>query len=112
MAGRVHDRHHPHAAQRGLTTKERQHEHRKEIIQRFIHKWNGSAIQYEEIVYDADASFTIESSHPYTDDEWAAIWVSAQNNGIGASRSQDCGRFEVTRWDLQDAKPKSRKRAA
>lgn len=80
-----------------------------EIIQRFIHKWSGSAIQYEEIVYDADISFTVESDHAYTDDEWAAIWTTGERNGLGASRSQDCGRFTVTKWERQDPAPKKRR---
>jgi len=81
-----------------------------EIVQRFIHKWSGSAIQYEELVYDATVRFTVESDHEFTDDEWAAIWTGAERNGLGASRSQGCGRFTVTKWERQE--PKKGRKAA
>ena len=33
-----------------------------------------------------------------TDTEWRNVWLSAEENGLGAARSQSHGRFEVTGW--------------
>ena len=32
-------------------------------------------------------------------DQWANIWLHAQENGFGALRSQGFGRFYVDRWE-------------
>jgi hypothetical protein len=69
------------------------------INQRFVHTFRGSGIQYEEYVNNAVIDFTVIADHDFTDREWAAIWTSGEQQGIGASRSQGYGRYEVTRWD-------------
>jgi hypothetical protein len=69
------------------------------IAQRFVHTFRGTGIQYEEFVEDAKFDFTVISDHDFTTKEWAAIWLCGEQNGIGASRSQGFGRYEVTRWD-------------
>lgn len=69
------------------------------ISQRFVHTFRGTGIQYEEFVEDAKISFTLASDHPFTDEEWAMIWLTGEQQGIGASRSQGFGRYEVTRWE-------------
>lgn len=69
------------------------------INQRFVHTFRGSGIQYEEYVEDAKVSFTVMADHDFSVKEWAAIWTSGEQQGIGASRSQGYGRYEVTRWD-------------
>lgn len=69
------------------------------ISQRFVHTFRGSGIQYEEYVEDAKVDFTVISDHDFAEKEWAAIWTSGEQQGIGASRSQGYGRYEVTRWD-------------
>lgn len=71
------------------------------INQRFVHTFRGSGIQYEEYVEDAKISFTVMADHDFSEKEWAAIWTSGEQQGIGASRSQGYGRYEVTRWDRQ-----------
>lgn len=71
------------------------------ISQRFVHTFRGSGIQYEEYVDDAKVDFTATSDHDFTAKEWAAIWTAGEQNGIGASRSQGYGRYEVTRWEKQ-----------
>ncbi|SRR6266496_2326194 len=43
-----------------------------------------------------------------TDDQWALIWVHAQENGLGALRSQGYGRFDIEAWDLVAAASKIR----
>lgn len=60
---------------------------------------NQTGIQYTEIVEDAKVDFTIATDHKFTDEEWAMIWLTGEKQGIGASRSQGFGTYEVTRWD-------------
>lgn len=69
-----------------------------EIVQRFVHTWRGSSIAYNEVLHEAKAKFTVMSDHTFTKDEWGKLWVTAQNIGIGAVRSQGFGTFEVTDW--------------
>jgi hypothetical protein len=69
------------------------------IAQRFVHTFRGSGIQYEEYVEDAKVDFTVIADHDFSERDWAAIWTSGEQQGIGASRSQGYGRYEVTRWD-------------
>jgi len=69
------------------------------VAQRFVHTFRGSGIQYEEYVDDAKVAFTVIADHDFSDGEWAAIWTAGEQQGIGASRSQGYGRYEVTRWD-------------
>lgn len=69
------------------------------VAQRFVHTFRGSGIQYEEYVTDAKVSFTVMADHDFTDKEWAVIWLTGEQQGIGASRSQGYGRYEVTKWE-------------
>jgi hypothetical protein len=69
------------------------------VNQRFVHTYRGSGIQYEQYVEDAVIDFTVRSDHDFEDDEWATIWTTGEQQGLGASRSQGYGRYEVTRWD-------------
>jgi hypothetical protein len=69
------------------------------IMQRFVHAPHGTGIQYEEFVENAHIEFTVESDHEFPDEQWAAIWLTAERQGVGASRSQGFGRFTVTKWD-------------
>lgn len=74
------------------------------IAQRFVHTFRGSGIQYEEYVENAKVDFTVISDHDFTEKEWATIWLTGEQQGVGASRSQGFGRYEVTRWDRISAK--------
>jgi hypothetical protein len=69
------------------------------IAQRFVHTFRGTGIQYEEYVEDAKVDFTVISDHDFAEKDWAAIWLCGEQNGLGASRSQGYGRYEVTRWE-------------
>lgn len=69
------------------------------IAQRFVHTWRGTGIQYEEYAEDVKLTFTVITDHDFTDEQWALIWLTAEQQGIGASRSQGFGRFEVVAWD-------------
>lgn len=59
-----------------------------------------TGIQYTEAVDNAVVEFTIQTDWPFTAEEWAVIWVTGGNQGIGASRSQGYGRYKVTQWDM------------
>lgn len=72
------------------------------IAQRFIHGRHGSAIQYEEYVENAVIEFTVETDYDFEKSEWAALWLTAEQLGLGASRSQGYGRFKVTEWKQLD----------
>lgn len=69
------------------------------VNQRFVHTWRGSGIQYEEFVKDAMIRFTVICDYDFADSDWAAIWTSGEQQGLGASRSQGYGRYAVTRWE-------------
>lgn len=70
------------------------------VMQRFVHvDGRPSAISYEEYVENASFEFTVETDHEFTDEQWAAIWLTAERQGVGASRSQGFGRYEVVRWE-------------
>lgn len=58
-----------------------------------------TGIQYTEIINEASFDFTIISDYKFADQEWAMLWLTGEQQGIGASRSQGFGRYEVTRWD-------------
>lgn len=66
-----------------------------QVHQSFVHKWNGSSIKYEEAVFDATVSFTILTDLKLTMAKWAELWLRAERNGLGASRSQGYGSFTV-----------------
>lgn len=68
------------------------------VAQRFIPKWNVTGIQYEEYVKDVTVNFTVVSDHKFSEEEWAAIWITGQHQGLGASRSQGFGTYTVTEW--------------
>lgn len=61
---------------------------------------NQTGIQYTEYVSDARLSFTVLTDWDFTPEQWAMIWLTGEQQGIGGSRSQGFGRYEVTRWDL------------
>lgn len=69
------------------------------IVQRFVHTHRGAAIQYEEYVEDARISFEVVTDYDFSDKEWAAIWLTGEKQGIGASRSQGFGVYAVTKWE-------------
>lgn len=69
------------------------------IVQRFVHTWRGTGIQYEEYVEDAKVDFTILTDHDFTAEQWALLWLTGEQQGIGASRSQGFGRYSVVRWE-------------
>ncbi len=73
------------------------------IGQRFVHTWRGSAIQYEEYVDDAVIVATIATDFEFSDEQWGLLWLTGQEQGLGASRSQGYGRYTVTGWETLPA---------
>ena len=71
------------------------------INQRFVHSRFGSAIQYEEYIEDANLTFTLTTDYKFTNEQWALLWLTGEQQGIGASRSQGFGRYKVTEWEIQ-----------
>lgn len=76
------------------------------IMQRFVHTHRGTGIQYEEYVENASIDFTIVTDHAFSEEEWAMIWLTGEQQGIGASRSQGFGRYELTKWESAKAGPR------
>ncbi len=70
-----------------------------EVNQRFVHTWRGTGIQYEEIVEDAVLTFNVVTDYEFKRAEWAALWLTAEANGLGAARSQGFGCFTVVSWE-------------
>jgi hypothetical protein len=66
--------------------------------QRFVHTWKGSGIQYEEYVEDAKIQFTILTDVDFTAEQWAMLWLTGEQQGLGATRSMGYGRYTVTDW--------------
>lgn len=69
------------------------------VNQKFVHTFHGAGIQYEEYCDGVDIECTIASDWDFTDEQWALLWLTGGQQGLGASRSQGYGRYAVTRWD-------------
>jgi hypothetical protein len=76
------------------------------IFQQFVHTHRGSSIQYQEYVQDATISFTIIADHPFSQRDWGMIWTTGEKQGLGASRSQGYGTYQVTKWEDTAKGPK------
>jgi hypothetical protein len=74
-----------------------------DVQQRFVHSRFGAAIVNEEYVEDVDIPFTVRTDWELTPEQWAMIWLTGQEQGIGASRSQGFGRYTVTKWEATRA---------
>jgi hypothetical protein len=59
-----------------------------------------NSLSYHEYVMKPELSFQVlVARDEIKNDDWPQIWVHAQENGFGASRSQSYGRFDVVKWD-------------
>jgi hypothetical protein len=72
------------------------------VAQRFVQTFRGTGIQYEEFVSDVDLDFTVITDYEFTEQQWGMIFLTGQEQGIGATRSQGYGKYAVTRWDKLD----------
>lgn len=62
-----------------------------------------TGIQYTEICEKVWAKVVVTSDWDLTEEQWATIWVTGNLQGLGASRSQDHGRYEVMKWERLEA---------
>lgn len=69
------------------------------VNQRFVHTYRGSGIQYEEYVSDVNIDFTLITDYEFTEEQWALLWLTGGQQGLGATRSQGYGRYELTHWE-------------
>lgn len=74
-----------------------------DVNQRFVHTFRGSGIQYEEYVADAELAFTVTTDYKFEEEQWALLWLTGEQQGIGASRSQGFGKYKVTRFEPVDS---------
>lgn len=80
------------------------------IVQQFVHTQYGSAPHYKEHVDDARIDFTVITDFDFDGahkDFWRIVWLTGQEQGVGASRSGGFGRYAVTKWDLLTNPPKT-----
>lgn len=73
-------------------------EHADGIDQRFVHTFRGSSINYEEYVTEAKLTFHVSTDWDFPPAFWPMVWTTGQRQGIGASRSQGFGTYEVVEW--------------
>lgn len=71
------------------------------VAQKFVHTWRGTGIQYEEYVSDAKVTATVVTDWEFDEKFWAMLWLTGEQQGLGASRSQGFGRYTVEEWELQ-----------
>lgn len=69
------------------------------ISTHFVSTFRGTGISAEEFVRPAVVNFDVISDVDMTDPWWETVWAVAEEQGLGAMRSQGYGRFVVTRWD-------------
>lgn len=69
------------------------------ILQKFVHTHRGDAIGYEEYVRNAKIRFHVKTDVDLTEEQWAMIWLTGQDQGLGASRSQGFGTYQMTGWE-------------
>jgi hypothetical protein len=83
------------------------------VNQQFVSTFRGSGIKNEEFATEVTVKFTVTSDYDFDSDDWGQLWVTGEQNGLGASRSQGYGRYEVIQWDpIAVPKPKFPKKAA
>lgn len=70
-----------------------------DIATRFVTSRYGTGVCVEEVVHDVKLTATVRTDYDFAERDWAMIWLTAQEQGLGASRSQGYGRFTVTEWE-------------
>jgi hypothetical protein len=81
-----------------------------ELHTRFTKTRFGTGITVEEVCFEAKLGATVKSDYNFSQEEWAMIWLTAEAQGIGASRSQGFGTFVVTDWQEIEDTPSRRTR--
>ena len=60
-----------------------------------------SSLAYHEYVERPTIEFEVKVLKDEIEPEhWPQIWVHAEENGLGASRSQGFGRFDIRKWEV------------
>jgi hypothetical protein len=80
------------------------------IVQQFVHTQYGSAPHYKEHVTPAVLKFEVITDFDFDaacDGFWEIVWLTGQEQGVGASRSGGFGRYKVTQWDLLTKPPRT-----
>ena len=77
-----------------------------ELHTRFVKTRFGSGITVEEVVYDVKLSATVKTDFDFGEQAWAMVWLTAESQGIGSSRSQGYGTFVVEDWYRIEDQPK------
>jgi len=67
-------------------------------LQKFVHTHRGDAIGYEEYLDQARVVFRVKTDVELTREQWGMIWLTGQDQGLGASRSQGFGVYEMDGW--------------
>ncbi len=70
------------------------------VEQKFVHTFQGNGISYEEAVTKASLDFTVASDWEFTEEQYAMIFLTGGEQGLGSSRSQGFGRYTVTKWEV------------
>lgn len=68
------------------------------VQQRFVSTFRGQGIAYEEFCQNATLNFQVWSDYDFAD-AWPTVWVVAEQQGIGSTRSQGFGKFVIVKWD-------------
>lgn len=67
-----------------------------------------STLTYYEYCSNAELTFYVQATKDAAEameGQWPSLWLHAQENGLGALRSQSHGRFEVLEWEEVEALP-------
>lgn len=79
-----------------------------EVAQDFVHTRFGAAIKYAETARNAIVQFTVSADWDLDAERardggeprsWGHLWVTAEQQGLGADRSQGFGAFQVIGWE-------------
>jgi len=80
------------------------------VAQKFLHvmtpQGERHSVSYVEYLDAVELSFHVHTDWDWAEEVWAMLWLTAQEIGIGADRSQGHGRFVVTAWEVMDGKPR------
>jgi hypothetical protein len=74
-----------------------------ETVTGFLHVMTAqgprNAISRFDYVEEVKVSLHVVSDHDFSERDWAMIWLTGGENGLGANRSQGYGRFDVIEWE-------------
>lgn len=72
------------------------------ILTKFVHTHRGDAIAFEEFVLNAVVTFMVKTDVEISREHWGMIWLTSQDQGLGASRSQGYGVYTILEWEQVD----------